>query len=126
MKERGLKIKFVPHEKVNKDSLKKLLHDLEKNMIVVIDAKLTVKDEIDLIEETMKSVSDKFSGIEMSSMDIKERKKHATAYDKIYDKLKALVLEKVIGKKRGLTIIGPAKIIKRIEKNPEELLLHIK
>ncbi len=36
-----------------------------------------------------------------------------------------MIIERIAGKKRGLTIIGPAKIIRKIEKNPEELLLYM-
>ena len=116
-----LKIKFLPYERMNKTKLKDILKDLKANTIILIDAKLNPNEEAKLIEETMKKVSGKFSGIEMCSLDLTDIRKDDTLGGRIKEKL----IEKIIGKKRGLTVIGHAKIIKKIEKDPENLLLYI-
>ncbi len=114
-----LRIKFLPYEKAKKEDIKGMLNDLKSGMIIVIDAKLPAEEETKIIEETMKIVSEKFPGIELSSIEISHSKSETTL-----DKIKEVIIEKLSGKKRGLTIIGPAKIIRKIEKNPEELLLY--
>jgi hypothetical protein len=115
-----LKIKLIPYEKLKKEKYSDLLKDLKEGTIILIDAKLTPTEEADLIEETMKIISDKFSGIELSSLELSHLEDTTR-----FDRFKSMVIEKIAGKKRGLTIIGPAKIIRKIEKNPEEILLYM-
>jgi hypothetical protein len=116
---RKIKIKMVPYEKIKSEGLKNLISILEEGSIILTDAKLTAKEEADLIEETMKNVSEKFVGIEMSSIDLSRSKANGI------EKFRGALAERITGKKRGVTIIGPAKIIRKIEKNPEELLLYM-
>ena len=116
----NLKIRFVPYEKFKKNHLGRFLDNMESNTIILIDAKLRAEEEANLIKETMEKVSTSFSGIELNSLELANGK---TANQ--FDKLKNMVIEKIIGKKRGLTIIGPAKTVRQIRKNPEELLLYM-
>jgi len=116
----NIRIKLIPYERLKREDVKNLVKDLKEGTIILVDAKLDPKEEADLIEATMKVVSEKFSGIELSSMDLAELKEATNL-----EKFKNMIIERIMGKKRGLTIIGPAKIIKKIEKNPEELLLHM-
>ena len=114
-----LRIKFVPYERIKEEKFKKILKDLEANTIILVDAKLDAKEEAALIAETMRSVSDKFAGIELSSIEIKKKQEGH------YDRFKGAIIEKIIGKKRGMTVLGPAKVVQKIKRNPEELLLYI-
>lgn len=116
----AIKIKFLPYEKFKKNTLKKFLKDLEENTIILIDAKLEPAEEAHIIEETMMRVSEKFTGIELNSIDLSKSK----AANNI-DRIKFKLIEALSGKKRGITIIGPAKIVRQIKKNPEELLLYV-
>ncbi len=116
----NLKIKFLPYEKFVEEGFKSLIRDLKENTIVMIDAKLSAEQEAYLIEETMKGVSERFSGIELSSLDIMKEKDLTS-----FRKLKNAIIEAIIGKKRGMTIIGPAKIIHKIKRNPENLLVYL-
>lgn len=115
-----LRIKLIPYEKLKKGDYTHLLKDLEQGTILLVDAKLSAKEEADLIEETMKIISDRFSGIELSSMELAQLKDA-----KGIDRFRNMLVEKLLGKKRGITIIGPAKIVRKIEKNPEDLLLYM-
>lgn len=116
-----LKIKFLPYENLKKMPIKDIIRDLKKNMIILIDAKLKANEEAELIEETMKKISRRFTGIELSSLELDADTENKKTFRKIKDRL----IESIIGKKRGMTIIGPAKIIKKIEKNPEDLLFYV-
>ncbi|MCK4335819.1 MAG: DUF2073 domain-containing protein [Candidatus Aenigmarchaeota archaeon] len=115
-----LRIKLIPYEKLKRGNYSDLLKDLKEGTIIIVDAKLTPSEEADLIEETMKIISDRFSGIELSSLELTELKDTTRM-----DRFRNLIIEMILGKRRGLTIIGPAKIIRKIEKNPEELLLYM-
>ena len=116
----NLKIKFIPYEKMKMDSFSDLLKDVKENTIILIDAKLKPEEESGIIEKTMESVSEKFSGIELSSIDFTGEEEMNN-----FERFKNILIEKIIGKKRGMTIIGPAKIIHKIKKNPKELLLYM-
>ncbi|VVB61539.1 Uncharacterised protein [uncultured archaeon] len=114
-----LKIKFIPYEKTDGNSFGRLLKDLKKDTIILIDAKLNPEHEAELIKRTMEHVSEKFSGIELSSIELATKKDSASA------KLMDVLFHLTTGKKRGMTIIGPAHIIRKIEKNPEELMVYV-
>lgn len=113
----NLKVKFVPYENIG--NLKEILKDLQQNTILMIDAKLSVEEETNIIEETMRKISGKFSGIELSSLSLSD----SVGQDNLFEKLKVRFFELLTKKQRGITVIGPARIIKRIEKNPDDLLL---
>ncbi len=123
MRKKNLKIKFVPFEKYKKEGMKAIMRDLRRETIILIDAKLPAEEEAKIIEETMKRIngnSGDFTGIELSSIDFTNNKKNATQLEKI----KSMLIQTILGKKRGMTIIGPAKIVRRIDRNPQELLLY--
>ena len=119
-KHMNLKIRFVPYEKFRENHLGRFLDSMGDNTIILIDAKLSAEEEANLIKETMEKVSSSFSGIELNSLELTNGKKLNNL-----DKIKNMVIEKIVGKKRGLTIIGPAKTVRQIRKNPEELLLYM-
>ncbi|MBU0898730.1 MAG: DUF2073 domain-containing protein [Nanoarchaeota archaeon] len=114
-----LKIKLLPYENLKKYEFNSLFKDLKDDTIILVDAKLKSEEEAQLIKETMKKVSEKFSGIELSSLELSSENNI-----NLFGKLKKSFVEMLIGKKRGLTLIGPAKIIRKIRKNPEHLMLY--
>ena len=116
----NLKIKFMPYEKFSKGSMDEFIESIKEDTIVLIDAKLTAEQEADIIKETMMKVSQKFPGIEMSSIELSN---HENLNN--FGKIKNAFVEAIIGKKRGMTLIGPAKIVHKIKKTPEELLLYV-
>lgn len=116
----NLKIKFIPYERFKRNKFRTFLKDLQESTILLIDAKLTADEEAHIIKETMRKVSGMFTGIELNSLEISNAKKMGN-----FGKIKNMMIERIIGKKRGLTIIGPAKTIRQIKKNPEELLLYM-
>ena len=108
-----IKIKFIPYELIKQD-FKKIMRALQSDSLVLIDAKLDPEEEASLIKDTMEKFSDRFSGIELSSISPPDSKT-----------FKNYVLEKLTGKKRGFTIIGPAGIVRKIKKNPQELQVYM-
>ena len=116
----NLKIKFIPYERFKRNKFRSFMKDLQESTILLIDAKLTPDEETHVIKETMRKVSGRFSGIELNSLELSNGKKLSN-----FEKVKNTVIEKMTGKKRGLTVIGPAKTVRQIRKNPEELLLYM-
>ncbi|MBI2675299.1 MAG: DUF2073 domain-containing protein [Candidatus Aenigmarchaeota archaeon] len=115
-----LRIKFIPYEKVEEKKVEHILDEIEKDTIIMIDAKLSAEQETELIEETMKKISDKFKGIELGSMEFTPAEEAG-----ILARIRNRVVETVVGRKRGMTVIGPAKLIKRIKRQPKALFLEM-
>jgi hypothetical protein len=116
---REIKMKLVPYE-MFKEDLENVFSEIKKGSIVIVDAKLQPEEEARIIEETMNRVDLKFKGIEISTLELssnKENKLASIIKDKIY--------KLISGKERGITLIGSANIIKKIERNPEELSFYI-
>jgi hypothetical protein len=117
---KNLKIKFIPYEKFKKENVVDVMNELQKNTIILIDAKLKTEEETAVIKEALKRVTTTFTGIELGSIEL-SKKKSTTQFDRI----KNGIIEAIIGKKRGVTIIGPAKIVHKIKQDPEDLLLYV-
>ncbi len=115
----NIKIKLVPYETLKGEKFINILKKIQEDTILLIDAKLTADEELHLIKDTMQNVNEKFSGIELGSLELVSEKNGNLA------KFRNTIIERVLGKKRGLTIIGPANIIHKIRKNPKELMLYI-
>lgn len=116
-------IRLVPYEAVGSSGFKKMFKELQRNTIIVIDAKLSAEEEASIIEATMEEFSDSFIGIEIGSLDLEELVKTKDE-DPIF-KIRRALVNAILGKKRGLTVIGPASIVKSIKKNPKDLLVKL-
>ena len=117
-----LTLQFVPYTEIqhldSNGKIKKLLNIVKKNEIVLMEGRLKTVEEAQLIEQTMKDISPKFKGIEICT---------------IYPEIKKLPLGGVIkrglsqlllGDKEGLTVIGPATIVKEIKRDPNKIQLY--
>jgi hypothetical protein len=92
------------------DKMKFVLERIKENKILVIEGSLSSTEEAKLIEATMKDISDKFPGIEVS-----------TLRDKAESGIKEKIIKMLGGKTGGLTVIGPSKLIKQIKKEPQRI-----
>jgi uncharacterized protein len=112
-----LTLQFVPNEEVkNLDSdrkLNKLLKIIKQDKIILMEGRLSSSEEADLIEKTMEEIDKKFKGIEIASLEPGNK----------INVLTDLVL-KVFGISRGMTVMGPANIIKEIKRDPNKLQLY--
>ena len=115
---------FIPYQDIEHltsvKRVNKLLHIVKEEKIVILEGRLTKEEEADLIEITMEEISPKFKGIELSV--IYPDKNTQDAWQKIRGMFATLLL----GDRIGLTIIGPASIVKKIEKNPDKIELYMK
>lgn len=120
-----ISLNFISFESFNKnnsdESIKKILKMAKKGNIVVIEGRLSPVHETNLIEATMETIDKKFKGIEIASINkngsIKEQNLMSKFGDFIFDKL--------YGRKRGLTIVGPATLVKKIKRDPDNITLQM-
>jgi len=113
--------KFVPYYEIEGLSsakrVNKLLKIVKEDKIVIMEGRLRKQEEADLIEITMEEISPKFKGIELSVIYPDKDKQDAL------QKFKGLMASTLLGDRQGLTIVGPASVVKKIENNPDKIEL---
>lgn len=118
-----LTIQFIPYHEIEGLSLankiKKLIDVVRENKIVVMEGRLKKQEEADLIKMTMEAIDEKFKGVEISV--IYPELKNAD----FVGKMKGGLANVLLGERQGLTIIGPATVIKEIKKEPNRMQLMI-
>ena len=117
-------LQFVPYHEIEElgsaRRVKKLIDIVKDNKIVVLQGRLKKEEEADLIAITMEEIGDKFKGIELAV--INPGDKDATGLKKARDNFFGYLL----GDRQGITIIGPATIVKEIKKDPNKIELFTK
>src|SRR3989338_5421928 len=107
-------LQFVPYHEIEEleraRRVKKLIDLVKGNKIVVLQGRLKKEEEGDLIAITMEEIGDKFKGIEIAV--INPGDKDVTGFKKVRDSFFGYLL----GDRQGITIIGPATIVKEIKK----------
>ena len=113
----------MPHEEFSgldsERKIQKLLKVVRQNKVVLMEGTLTSKEETDLIQETMSAIDSKFKGVEISSFNPLEKGRTPE------EKLRKMFSVMLWGRKRGLTIIGPANIVKEMRKDPRSIQLFL-
>ena len=89
-----------------------IMDRVKKGKILVVEESLSSFDESRIIEETMKQIDDKFSGVEIS-----------TLREGNVEGIRERMIKILGGSTGGLTVIGPSKLIKKIKKEPQKILL---
>ncbi len=119
----SLTIEFVPHARIEKLSslgkIRKLLTIAKKDRIVLLEGRLGKDEEAELIKITMEEINADFKGIEL-----------AVVYPgdnlpaDLFQKLKYGFISALMGNRLGLTIIGPANVVKEIKRDPNKIQLY--
>lgn len=117
-------LQFVPYHEIedlgSARRVKKLIDIVKENKIVLLQGRLKKEEETDLIAITMEEIGDRFKGIEIAIID-------PTHKDVIgLKKLRNNFFGFLLGDRQGLTIIGPATIVKEIKKDPNKIELYTK
>jgi hypothetical protein len=114
-------LQFVPYNEIEElgsaRRVKKLIDIVKQNKIVLLQGKLKKEEETDLIAITMEEVGDKFKGIELAV--INPENNDQSGIRKIRNDFFSFLL----GDRQGLTVIGPASIVKEIKKDPNKIEL---
>jgi len=103
------------------EKIRKLLREVKLNKIILMQGRLKATEEAGLIEKTMEEVNREFKGIELCTIYPTLDKN-----GKVSKQIKQAVVKMLMGDREGLTIIGPATVVKEIKRNPDkiELLTH--
>lgn len=115
---------FIPYSEIeylgSAKRVNKLLNIVKKDKIIILEGRLTKQEEADLIEITMEEINHRFRGIELSIIYPDKNKSSGLR------KLKTSLINFLLGNRRGLTIIGPASVVKKIEQNPDKIELFMR
>ncbi|MFH1316784.1 MAG: DUF2073 domain-containing protein [Candidatus Woesearchaeota archaeon] len=116
-----LTLQFVPYSEIEGLSsigrIRKLLNIAKENKIVLLQGKLRKEEEAELIKVTMEEINDDFKGIELSVIYPENHNKD------LFGRVKNGVVSVLLGDRQGLTIIGPATVVKEIKKDPNKIQL---
>ncbi len=117
-------LQFVPYHEIedlgSARRVKKLIDIVKENKIVLLQGRLKSEEETDLISIAMEEIGERFRGIELAVINPGDR--DAAGIKKIRDNFFGFLL----GDRQGLTIIGPATIVKEIKKDPNKIELYTK
>lgn len=116
-----LTIQFVPYSEIegveSSKRIQKLLKLVKDEKIVIMEGRLRSSEEAELIRKTMEDITDKFTGIEIATI-ARDAKNEA-----FFQKLKSMFLNILLGDRQGLTLIGPASLVKEVKKDPDKIQL---
>jgi len=119
-----LTLQFVPYSEIedlgSARRVKKLIDIVKENKIVLLEGRLKKEEETDLIAIAMEEVDNKFKGIELAILNPEKKGNN------IFKNFKSSIVSVLLGNRTGLTIIGPASIVKEIKKNPDKIELFTK
>ncbi len=117
----GLTLRFVPYtdiEVMNSDEkINHILNIVREKSIVIMEGRLKPEEETALIHKTMETITKKFKGIELCTIFPKDKNLA------LIKKIKKNFTSMLLGDREGLTIIGPASVIKEIRRDPNKIQL---
>jgi hypothetical protein len=118
-------LQFIPISDVENMSsvgrIRKLLNSAKENKIVLMQGTLKKEEETELIKATMEEINKDFKGIELAVINPKENKKLTG-----FKKFKSNIINALLGDRQGMTILGPASVVKSIKKDPNKIELFTK
>lgn len=118
----GLTLQFIPYAEIERLSsigrIKKLLALAKQNKIVLLEGRLRKDEEVELIKTTMESINKEFKGIELAVI-----YPGNTKTNDLFQKVKANVISTILGDRIGVTIIGPATVVRKIKQDPDQIQL---
>jgi len=117
----GLTLQFVPYVEIETLSslgrIRKLLNVVKEEKIVLLEGRLTKDEEAELIKTTMEEINSDFKGIELAVIYPEGQN------NDLFKKVKQQFINMLLGDRQGLTILGPASVVKEIKKDPNKIQL---
>ncbi|NOZ80837.1 MAG: DUF2073 domain-containing protein [DPANN group archaeon] len=118
-----LTFQYIPYADIDHLSsakrINKLLDLVMAGNIILMEGRLRKEEEKDLIEITMEKIDNRFKGIELSVMN-PDKDDGA-----LVDRFKKGMANLLLGDRIGMTIIGPAQLVKDIKRDPDKIQLFI-
>ena len=96
--------------------IRKILTLAKQDKIILLQGRLDKEEEAELIKATMEEINKEFKGIELAVMDSLDNGALTG-----FDRLKGGVANMLLGNRGGLTLVGPANVVKKVKKNPKKL-----
>ncbi|HIH38195.1 TPA: DUF2073 domain-containing protein [Candidatus Woesearchaeota archaeon] len=116
-----LTLEVIPYQEIEHLSsvgrIRKLLNSAKEDKIVLLQGRLKKEEEAELIRATMEEINDEFKGIELAVIDPGNENVAGL------QKFTKVIYDKILGDRTGLTVIGPASIIKQVKKDPKKIQL---
>mgnify|MGYP006287081545 CR=1 FL=1 len=110
-------LQIVPYSEIDGLSsvgrIRKLLNIAKENKIVLLQGRLKKEEEKEMIKATMEEINNDFTGIELATIDPSEA-----------GGFKRFIADVLLGNRQGMTIIGPASVVKEIKKDPSKIELY--
>jgi hypothetical protein len=117
-----LTINFLPYSEIENlssyERIKKIMNIVKEKKILVLEGRLKREEETELIKITMAQIDKGFTGIELAVIYPEEEMEKT-----MMSRLKTSVVGFFLGNRQGMTIIGPASIVKEIKKDPNNIEL---
>lgn len=117
-----LTLQFVPYSDIaylsSEERINRLLDIVKSDNIVLMQGRLKPVEETKLIQHTMEIIDKHFKGIEICTIYPEEGNM------KIFRKLTAGIVKGLLGHRDGITIIGPASVVKEIKRDPNKIYLY--
>jgi hypothetical protein len=114
-------LQFVPYGEIADLSsvgrIRLLLNIAKENKIVLLQGRLKKEEEAELIQATMEEINKEFKGIELAVIDPNANKSSG------FGGFKESIVNGLLGNRSGMTIIGPASVVKDIKKDPTKIEL---
>lgn len=114
-------LQLVPYAEIESltsvGRIRKLLNIAKENKIVLLQGRLKHEEEAELIKATMEEIDKAFKGIELAV--INPSVSNLTGFQKLRNNFATALL----GNRQGLTVIGPATVVRKIKKDPHKIEL---
>lgn len=119
-----LTLQFVPYADIEhldaQGRIAKLLSIVRDDKIVLMQGRLRPEEETLLIQRTMEQIADEFKGVEICTIFPQEKDLQ------FLKRIKKEMIKAVLGNRDGITIIGPANIVKEIKRDINKIELFTK
>ena len=116
-----LTLQYVPYTEMevlsSEEKIDHLLDIVRGQSIVLMQGRLKPTEETKLIQRTMETIDKEFKGIEICTIYPEDKSIQALK------KVKKEFIKLMMGNREGITIIGPATVIKEIKKDPNKIQL---
>lgn len=114
-------LQFIPYSQIEGltsiGRIRKLLNIAKQDKIVLLQGRLKKDEETELIKATMEEINDEFKGIELAV--INPRAGDLRGMQRFRNSFANMLL----GNRQGMTVIGPASVVKQIKKDPDKIEL---
>ncbi len=117
----SLTLQFIPYAEIEGLSslgrIRKILNATKEKKIVLLEGRLKKEEETELIKTTMEEINEEFKGIEIAVIYPEQKNLD------FFRRIKSQFINMLLGDRQGLTIVGPASVVKEIKKDPNKIQL---